>query len=206
LAGAEELVRGVLNVPYAVENAGIGIGEHIGRAYLWAQQDEYAEATVDVLQSVVDFSTGFNSAASVAVPVAGAIESRVAAGTTGALESKITSTASSEVTSAGGGTTRLWRAVEPPELQDVVKYGDYNIHPNSTFKRFAFDEASLDKFIEANPTRSYTKTYIDIPTENLGQMYQHADPGGVGQSIGIDVYEHPEFYDWFDQVQILGGP
>jgi filamentous hemagglutinin len=101
------------------------------------------------------------------------------------------------------GTTRLWRAVEPEELADVVKYGDYNIHPNSTFKRFAFDEGSLDNFIKANPGRDYTKTFIDVPTENLGQMYRHADPGGVGKAIGIDVYENPQFYDWFNKVEVL---
>jgi RHS repeat-associated protein len=101
------------------------------------------------------------------------------------------------------GTTRLWRAVEDAELKDVLRHGDYDIHPNSTFKRFAFDESSLDDFIAANPTRSYTKTFVDVPTEKLDEMYRHADPGGVGKSIGIDVYEHPEFYDWFDKVHIL---
>jgi RHS repeat-associated protein len=100
-------------------------------------------------------------------------------------------------------TTRLWRAVEPSELQDVLKYADYNIHPNSTFKRFAFDEASLDDFIKANPGRDYTKTFIDLPTEKLDLMYRHSDPGGVGKSIGVDVYETPEFYNWFNGVTIL---
>jgi RHS repeat-associated protein len=105
----------------------------------------------------------------------------------------------------GGQTTRLWRAVEPGELADVQKYGDYNIHPNSTFKRFAFAQEDLDAFIEANPGRSYTKTYIDILTEKPDLMYRHPDPGGVGSAIGIDVYETPEFYDWFDIVHIVGG-
>ncbi len=75
---------------------------------------------------------------------------------------------------------------------------------NSTYKRFAFDEGSLDDFIKANPTRSCTKTFIDVPTENLGQMYRQADPRGVGKSIGIDVYENPTSYNWFDKVKILG--
>jgi filamentous hemagglutinin len=90
-------------------------------------------------------------------------------------------------------------------LADVQKYGDYNIHPNSTFKRFAFAQEDLDAFIEANPGRSYTKTYIDILTEKPDLMYRHPDPGGVGSAIGIDVYETPEFYDWFDIVHIVGG-
>jgi len=65
-----------MNVPFAVHNAGIGIGEHSARAYLWAEQGESGEATVDVLEGIKAFSEGFNSAASVAVPVAGALESR----------------------------------------------------------------------------------------------------------------------------------
>ncbi len=104
---------------------------------------------------------------------------------------------------AKSGMTRLWRAVEPPELDDILRYGDYNIHPNSTFKRFAFDESSLDNFIRANPDRTYRKTYIDIPTDKLNEMYRHPDSGGVGEAIGIDVFEHPEFYDWFDRVHVL---
>lgn len=104
---------------------------------------------------------------------------------------------------ASAGTTRLWRAVEPEELADVRRFGDYNIHPNSTFKRFAFDEKSLDNFINANPGRNYTKTYIDVPTDKLKYMTEHPDPGGVGRGIGIDVYETPEFYSWYNQVHVL---
>ena len=96
----------------------------------------------------------------------------------------------------------MWRAVEPEELPDVERFGDYNVHPNSTFKRFAYDETSLDDFAAANPGRSYTKTFIDLPNEKLQHMYEHPDPGGVGRSIGIDVYETPEFYEWFDKVNI----
>ena len=96
----------------------------------------------------------------------------------------------------------MWRAVESEELKDVLKFGDYNIHSNSTFKRFAFDEASLDAFIKANPNREYIKTFIDIPTSYLEQMVRHGDPGGVGKAIGIDVFENPEFYKWFDRVRI----
>ncbi|WP_163134872.1 DUF6862 domain-containing protein, partial [Agarivorans sp. Alg241-V36] len=99
-------------------------------------------------------------------------------------------------------TTTLWRAVELEELADVQHFGDYNIHPNSTFKRFAFDEMSLDDFATANPGRVYTKTYIELPTDRLGDMIPHPDPGGVEKAIGIDVYEYPEFYDWFDGVNI----
>lgn len=92
------------------------------------------------------------------------------------------------------------RAVEADELADIRLLGDYNIHPNSTFKRFAFSEGDVDVFIKANPGRSYTKTCVDLPTDKLRFMTEHPDPGGVGRAIGIDVYETPEFYNW-----IVGG-
>lgn len=79
LALAEEYVaRPVTNIPYVVHNAGIGIGEHAGRAYLWAQQGESGEAVVEALRATVDASMGFVVAASAAAPVAGAVESRAA--------------------------------------------------------------------------------------------------------------------------------
>jgi hypothetical protein len=68
VAGAEEFVRGVGNVPYAVENFGVGAGQNIGRAYLWTQQDEWGEATVSLLSSVAQLSAGFVTAGSVAEP------------------------------------------------------------------------------------------------------------------------------------------
>ena len=48
-------------------------------------------------------------------------------------------------------------------------------------------ESELDAFIKANPGRSYTKTYVDIPTDKLKLMIEHPDPGGVGRAVGIDV-------------------
>ncbi|KZN57961.1 hypothetical protein N482_22940 [Pseudoalteromonas luteoviolacea NCIMB 1942] len=33
-------------------------------------------------------------------------------------------------------------------------------------------------------------------------MTPHSDPGDVGKATGIDVYEKPEFYDWFNKVNI----
>jgi RHS repeat-associated protein len=44
-----------------------------------------------------------------------------------------------------GPIVRLFRAVEPPELADLQRYGDYNIDPNSTFKRFYFNEAQVGR-------------------------------------------------------------
>ena len=82
LALAEEyLARPLANVPYTVHNAGIGIGEHAARATLLAERGETGEAVVEGLQSVTSFSQGFVAAGSVAVPVAGALESRAAQAT-----------------------------------------------------------------------------------------------------------------------------
>jgi len=86
LALAEEYVaRPITNIPFVVHNAGIGIGEHIGRAYLWQQQGETGEAVVEILEATVSFSVGFVSLASVAEPFAArsgprtpAIEARTA--------------------------------------------------------------------------------------------------------------------------------
>lgn len=80
LALAEEYIsRPITNVPFTVHNAGIGIGEHAARAYLWSEQGETGEAVVEGLHVVRDSATGFVAAGSVAVPVAGAVESRLAA-------------------------------------------------------------------------------------------------------------------------------
>lgn len=96
LALAEEYVaRPIANIPYVVHNAGIGIGEHAGRAYLWTQQDEYGEAALESLYVVRDASTGFVAAASVAAPIAGALESR----------------ASTVVATEGGGNV-VYRSVD----------------------------------------------------------------------------------------------
>jgi hypothetical protein len=75
LALAEEYIaRPITNVPFTMHNAAIHTGEHAARAYLWAQQGEYGEMTVDILESVKSGSEGFVAGASVAAPVAGAFE------------------------------------------------------------------------------------------------------------------------------------
>jgi RHS repeat-associated protein len=75
----EYIARPTANIPFAVHNAGLKIGEHGGRAYLWNEQGETGEAVVESLEAVVSTSEGFVAGASVGVPVTGAIESRVAA-------------------------------------------------------------------------------------------------------------------------------
>jgi len=94
LALAEEYIaRPITNIPFVVHNAGIKIGEHSARAYLWAEQGEYAEATADVLEAVKSFSHGFVAAASVAAPIAGTLESRAVGSTAAVIEGGAASTA-----------------------------------------------------------------------------------------------------------------
>ena len=69
LALAEEYIaRPITNIPFVVHNAGIAIGEHIGRAYLWQQHGETGEAVVEGLEATVSFSEGFVTLGSVAEP------------------------------------------------------------------------------------------------------------------------------------------
>jgi hypothetical protein len=92
LALAEEYIaRPITNIPYVVHNAGIGIGEHSARAYLWAEQGETGEAIVEGLETVKSFSEGFVAGASVGVPVAGSVERSVAGATVSTLESRAAS-------------------------------------------------------------------------------------------------------------------
>jgi hypothetical protein len=65
VASAEELFRGAINT---VSNMGIGGGEHVGRASLWMDQGEYAEAAGEVFFSIASEATAFNSAAGIAAP------------------------------------------------------------------------------------------------------------------------------------------
>jgi RHS repeat-associated protein len=76
----EYIARPITNVPFVMQNAGIGIGEHSGRAYLWTQQGEYGEATLEGLHVIKDTSEGIVAGLSIGAPVAGALESRVASG------------------------------------------------------------------------------------------------------------------------------
>lgn len=89
LALAEEyLARPLLNVPYTMQNAGTHIGEHSARAYLWAQQGEYGEMTLDLLYATQSSTEGINAGLSVGIPVAGALESRATSATTTVLKNE----------------------------------------------------------------------------------------------------------------------
>jgi hypothetical protein len=73
LAGFEEYIgRSLANVPYMLYSAGTTSGQHLGRGYLWWQQDEYAEAIADFLGSFVAFARGFLEAAMIVEGMAGA--------------------------------------------------------------------------------------------------------------------------------------
>jgi hypothetical protein len=86
LALAEEyFARPVCNVPFVMHNAGIQIGEHAARAYLWEQQGEYGEMTVDLLEATSSGAEGFNAGLSVGMPVAGALEGRAATAASGSV-------------------------------------------------------------------------------------------------------------------------
>jgi RHS repeat-associated protein len=97
-ATAEEYIaRPIANVPFTMHNAGIGIGEHAGRAYLWAQQGETGEAVVESLHAVVSTTQGINAGLSVAIPVSGALESRATATTATLIEDSAAADTSSTV-------------------------------------------------------------------------------------------------------------
>ncbi|MEA2492507.1 MAG: hypothetical protein QOJ29_418 [Thermoleophilaceae bacterium] len=77
LAGVEEYIgRPIVNIPFTMSNAGTHLGEHGAKSVLEAQRGETAEATLDALEAVQAFSEGFTAPAPVAIPIAGAIESR----------------------------------------------------------------------------------------------------------------------------------
>jgi hypothetical protein len=107
LAGAEELVgRSLANVPWAVENAGVGIGEHLGRASQWADQGEYGEATVDALGAVVDTSKGMIAGLSVGAPIAGSLESSAARTTVNTATDTLSTAAEEETVSVYHGSIK----------------------------------------------------------------------------------------------------
>lgn len=82
LALAEEYIaRPLVNVPFTMQNAGVHMGEHIARASMLIKQGEYRDAGTDILSAVQSGSEGFVAGSSVGVPVAGAIERKLAAST-----------------------------------------------------------------------------------------------------------------------------
>lgn len=107
---AEEVLRGIFNVPFTVHNAGISMGERSARAVQRVQSGDYQGAVLESLYVVRDGSTGFVAAGTVAVPVAGAVEGAVA-------RSTLARTAAS---SAGGGAPRLLSQFTKSTIDDVV--------------------------------------------------------------------------------------
>ena len=116
LALAEEYIsRPILNVPFTMQNSGTHLGEHGARAYLWAQQGEYGEMTVDLLEATRSGTEGFNSGLSVGIPLAGALESR-AVSTTTTLVTDATATADSSASSQAATT---WQQHEVNVTQNL---------------------------------------------------------------------------------------
>jgi RHS repeat-associated protein len=147
LALAEEyMARPITNIPFVVHNAGIGIGEHIGRAYLWQQQDETGETVVESLETIKSFSTGFVAAASVAAPVAGAIESRVASTSTTAGTTEVV------VSSAGEETVSVYHGSIKNGGDSILKNGlDPNRAPTFVSRDLAAAEDALLNHPDAIP-------------------------------------------------------
>jgi RHS repeat-associated protein len=126
LAGAEEYIgRPLANVPFMVHNAGIKIGEHIGRAYLWSQQGETGEAIVESLEAVKSTSQGIVAGLSWGIPISGAIKSRVVS-TTGEAVNQSVNTATGEGTvsvyhgSINNGEQILAKGLEPTRAPTFV--------------------------------------------------------------------------------------
>ena len=133
LALAEEYIaRPITNVPFVMQNAGTGIGEHTGRAILWAEQEEYAEATLEGLYVVQDASSGMLAGLSVGAPVAGAVESRLATRALATAESSTATTttttatttevrvATTEVTEVTTTNARLQQLSQAADAGDIV--------------------------------------------------------------------------------------
>ena len=74
VVGAEQAYRGILNIPYVLENAPQQFVEHIGRAYLWTQQGEYAEAAAESLEAVSSATQEIGAVGTVATVAVGALD------------------------------------------------------------------------------------------------------------------------------------
>jgi len=113
VALAEEYVaRPLTNVPFVMHNAGRGIGEHTGRAVLWAEQGETGEAFLEGLHAVKATSEGMVAGLSVGAPVAGVLESRAA--------SAASTTLSLESTTVAQGETKLLSQFSTSTIDDAV--------------------------------------------------------------------------------------
>jgi RHS repeat-associated protein len=66
--GEEYVGRPLANIPFTVNTVATGLGEHAARSYLFAQQGEGAEATMEGLTAVRDAAIGFVTLGSVFAP------------------------------------------------------------------------------------------------------------------------------------------
>jgi hypothetical protein len=185
LALAEEYIaRPIANIPYVVHNSGIGIGEHSGRAYLWAQQGEYGEATVEGLHVVKDASTGFVAAASVAAPLA---SRGASAPVTAATEARATA-ATGTVWDSVVATQPVYEGtVIPRSFTLASEGGSVWLHGNAT--------EHLAERALANLARGVTPEAVNISTQaqltSLQAAVSFATRQGVqyGQMIRVSGWE-----------------
>jgi hypothetical protein len=105
------------------------------------------------------------------------------------------------------GTTTLYRAVGPEELNDVFRLGDYNISLHGGGKYFALTEEGAYNFADAsfNEGMNMTVTSIDVPSWILNDGYQFFDPGGGLESIHFDDDALAKLYEFASLPQILSA-
>ena len=108
----------------------------------------------------------------------------------------------------GSNKTTLYRAVDVPELNDVLHLGDYNLAPSEGGKYFSFSEEGTRQFAESsfNAGRKMTITSVEVPNSILEKGYRFFDPGGGNDSIHFADEVLPELYGAMDLPKILDAP
>ena len=116
--------------------------------------------------------------------------------------------ASELLSEAKGKVVTLYRAIGEAELQDVLRYGDYDLNPHGGGKYFALDEAGARRFASTsiNNGLRMTITSIQVPESILEQGDRIYDPGGGGASIHFSDAELPDIYRSSNPVEILDAP
>jgi hypothetical protein len=120
VALAEEyLVRPLMNVPFAMESAGIQIGERSARMSQPWQRGEYGDAVVAGLHIVKSGSEGTVAGLSVGIPVAGVLENRATAATVAAVDEAAAAAAGE---APGGSVGAMRRLVQFDEATSALRH------------------------------------------------------------------------------------
>jgi hypothetical protein len=188
----EELSRRGIN---EVLNMGIGGGEHVARAYLWAKQGDYGDATEETLFGVASESTAFMSSAQMLLPYSAVAP--LGTGAAGAVVAKpqlpgeiaeeieiIVPTLGPELENAlptiGTEASALFQARDQAAetARRVVQQGLNNgwIKPAQQQARFG---TWLDALAKTNVRRAVAEgrlpsTFVTSPTVSLSRGYQRA--------------------------------